>query len=759
MSAARERLARLLDGKDSARPFSAQFLAPAGSLRVEIEGVGQLKLPVTPAQARKLIQRARPASFGRGEETLTDVSVRDTWEITPDLVTITTTGWPALLDNIRDDLGLPPRTRLSAELHSMLVYGKGQFFLPHQDSEKDDDMVATLVLTLPSKHTGGELVIHHNGESDIHRAHPSDLSFAAFYADCRHEITPVKSGYRVALTFNLLAQQEPTEGGPDQEVSDLARCLNEHFATKVPRHYGTDLELPHRLVYLLDHEYTVRGLSWKRLKGADAERARMLRAAAEEAGCDAVLALAEVKETWSAYGAEDDFGYDYDDEYDEDEEELDSEDYEVTELIEDEVALGWWTSPSAKGGEPISLFVPAIEVCASTPSAALVPYNSEYEGYMGNYGNTLERWYRRAAVVVWPHERAFVARAEASTSWALAELSTRIGAGDLDGARAAAESVAPFWKTSMPVNEGMLETALRVATDLAQPATAAMLLEPFGITTLTPADADAFTALVERYGEQWTRTLVAGWFGPMRRWIYSADPDLQGWIESLPRFRDALRDFGEPGATATRVLLSASWNYLNDQFQHLAHVPSVLRKERLEYLGTPLARLLEAGGGDAAAIVPALRERGNIVLEWLLPTLRASTKLSGPARSAAGLDVLARDCAERLGVILAQHIREEDDWSITWPGGCSCELCGTLRAFLTASDRRRLDWPLAKEKRRHIHDRIDGAELPMLHETTRKGRPYTLVVTKTEELFTRELATRQQAVTDLAWLAENWDVE
>jgi 2OG-Fe(II) oxygenase superfamily len=223
MSAARERLARLLDGKDSAGPFSAQFLAPANSLRVEIEGVGQLKLPVTPAQARKLIQRARPASFGRGEETLTDVSVRDTWEITPDLVTITTTGWPALLDNIRDDLGLPPRTRLSAELHSVLVYGKGQFFLPHQDSEKDDDMVATLVLTLPSKHTGGELVIHHNGESDIHRAHPSDLSFAAFYADCRHEITPVKSGFRVALTFNLLAQQEPTEGGPDQEVSDLAR--------------------------------------------------------------------------------------------------------------------------------------------------------------------------------------------------------------------------------------------------------------------------------------------------------------------------------------------------------------------------------------------------------------------------------------------------------------------------------------------------------------------------------------------------------
>ena len=66
---------------------------------------------------------------------------------------------------------------------------------------------------------------------------------------------------------------------------------------------------------------------------------------------------------------------------------------------------------------------------------------------MGNYGNTLDRWYRRAAVVVWPRDRAFAARAEAGSQWALHQLRDRIEAGDLDGARAAAESLAPFWKT------------------------------------------------------------------------------------------------------------------------------------------------------------------------------------------------------------------------------------------------------------------------------------------------------------------------
>jgi hypothetical protein len=37
------------------------------------------------------------------------------------------------------------------------------------------------------------------------------------------------------------------------------------------------------------------------------------------------------------------------------------------------------------------------EVCCSTPSSDLTPYASEHEGYVGNYGNTVDRWYRRAA--------------------------------------------------------------------------------------------------------------------------------------------------------------------------------------------------------------------------------------------------------------------------------------------------------------------------------------------------------------------------
>ena len=161
-----------------------------------------------------------------------------------------------MLDDVRDELGLPPTTRLRAELHAMLIYGKGQFFLPHQDSEKDDAMVGTLVVSLPSAHAGGELIVEHSGESVTYRTSKQDLSFVAFYADCRHEVKPVTSGYRVTLTFNLLADGEADAQGSGL-AADLARCLTEHFATPAAPRYGrTDLDPPNRLVYLLDHEYT-----------------------------------------------------------------------------------------------------------------------------------------------------------------------------------------------------------------------------------------------------------------------------------------------------------------------------------------------------------------------------------------------------------------------------------------------------------------------------------------------------------------------
>ena len=121
-----------------------------------------------------------------------------------------------ILDGLRDDLGLPDGSRLTAELHSVLVYTPGQFFLPHQDSEKSDAHGRrTLTVTLPGRRTGGELVIDHAGEQVTYRVVGRRC--------CRSSrSTPTAGtrsrrsgrGYRVVLTYNLLAAAEtPPSGG------------------------------------------------------------------------------------------------------------------------------------------------------------------------------------------------------------------------------------------------------------------------------------------------------------------------------------------------------------------------------------------------------------------------------------------------------------------------------------------------------------------------------------------------------------------
>ena len=157
---ARDILARTLAGEVKSAS-SVELTATMDDLSVYVEGIGLLRFPLTPAKVRKLIQFGQPARFGRRAETLTDLDVRDTWEIPKPLVSA---GWndaslTDILTTVKDELGLPHRAELTAELHSFLVYEPDQFFLAHQDSEKDDSMIGTLVVTLPSSYTGGELIV------------------------------------------------------------------------------------------------------------------------------------------------------------------------------------------------------------------------------------------------------------------------------------------------------------------------------------------------------------------------------------------------------------------------------------------------------------------------------------------------------------------------------------------------------------------------------------------------------------------------
>ena len=71
-------------------------------------------------------------------------------------------------------------------------------------------MFATLVVVLPTQHTGGELVFRQNGKeftfdsaAAVGLGSEPSVAFAAFFSDVTHEVLEVRSGYRVTLTWNL----------------------------------------------------------------------------------------------------------------------------------------------------------------------------------------------------------------------------------------------------------------------------------------------------------------------------------------------------------------------------------------------------------------------------------------------------------------------------------------------------------------------------------------------------------------------------
>ena len=182
-------------------------------------------------------------------------------------------------------------------LEKLLIYAEGDFFAPHRDSEKDPSMWGTLVVVLPTRHRGGDLVIDHAGRSfrwaPAGDASSGYLSFLGFFADCLHTVEPVEQGHRVALTWSLRSAATELPDAADG-AADLRRSLEEVLAPA---------DRPW-VACLLDHQYSIRGSSWRRLKGADRQRAKALRVAAAELDCACFLALADVHE-WYSYDVED----------------------------------------------------------------------------------------------------------------------------------------------------------------------------------------------------------------------------------------------------------------------------------------------------------------------------------------------------------------------------------------------------------------------------------------------------------------------
>src|SRR5262245_38577885 len=204
-----QQLLEALEKIDRPGTFCTSGRLPPTLPGLEVAGVGAVALPLEKRQAVALKERAHQAPYGKGTQTVVDTDVRRVWEIDADQVTLANPEWDDVVAQAvraaRADLGLENQP-LQAHLYKLLLYEPGSFFLAHRDGEKLDRMVATLVLALPGEHQGGELVVRQEGREvtvDFGPASRFQTQFAAFYADCEHEVRPVRGGFRLTLVYSL----------------------------------------------------------------------------------------------------------------------------------------------------------------------------------------------------------------------------------------------------------------------------------------------------------------------------------------------------------------------------------------------------------------------------------------------------------------------------------------------------------------------------------------------------------------------------
>ena len=359
-------------------------------------------------------------------------------------------------------------------------------------------------------------------------------------------------------------------------------------------------------------------------------------------------------------------------------------------------------------------------------------------------------------------------RAQASPIWALDTLASVLREGEVVRARELVGSLTTFWMDLLSpyvlmggtaygaVTRPSLGRALVVAYGLDDAPLGAMLLGPFGLDQLTPADAPVLKSVVERYGNEWLRGLLAGWVTG-RRGTHATAGDRHAWLGTLPDLCAALVRCG--GNVVVPPVLSTCWQWLVEAIkQAQSHPQPSLRSRQLDELADPIAGLLI---GAVIGEVPALTETAVALLgeddslvRCVVRVMRRIAAVSPEHQDRPGFEVLARTTGHWLERRLAQPVRASDDWSIEAPSGCGCVLCVPLSEFLTDPARQRWEWPLKEESRRHIHGRIDLHELPVRHQTRRTGRPYTLVLSKLPTLFEREEQARHLDEADLRWIRE-----
>ena len=738
-----------------------------------VEGVGPIALPLLQVQADQLIAIAERAPFGRGEETLVDTEVRRTWQIAPERVRIDGRHWAqgleAIVEQVRSGLGVTGT--VVAELYKLLVYDQGSFFVSHRDTEKAPGMFATLVIALPSHHAGGDLLVRHQGRElrlGLQCPDPGEAAFAAFYADCTHEVLPVTAGCRLVLVYKLLRKGPGALPQPPSYLAETAGVASRLRQWSEGKRAADELAhaSPDKLVYPLEHAYTPAELSFQALKGSDAAVAAVLVDAAAQAGCDLHVALMTVAESGSAEQT----GYSQPRRWGRDRDGGDDENFEIGEIIDRSLLLSHWALPDGRAAGLGPIPFADTEISPADALQDLEPDEQYFQEATGNEGASFDRTYRRAALVLWPQHRRLAVLNQAGLAATLPWLDLLAGQWQAEGGQqgsalwAEAHELIGHMLTSWPRQAGYFQPqdnskACQLLTLLAR------LQDAEHIEAMV---TQVIAAGVHNKGENAALLAALGLLPASQAGELLAQVVQANAARGLGACADLLRQAVLAGLAARHLQAAASAlvEALPGDPARPAPADYALRPQAVDAqaIADLMAALccIDSGLADRAAahllawpqtygldalLVPASRR-------WAATPRCTATPYQPEVFKAAPVQRLCAACRAHLEARLALALAPPGDWRRASALPCRCQHCDGLARFLDSPDQRIWRFKAAEAARKHVLSSLRDAGSDVDSVTDKTGSPHALVCTKNQASYERRVLQRQQDLEDLAGLGQ-----
>ncbi|MCF6251321.1 MAG: 2OG-Fe(II) oxygenase [Methylococcaceae bacterium] len=730
---------------------------------LEVNQVGRISLPLLSVQAEQLVKVAERAPYGKGYETLVDTEVRRTWQINVNQVNLSGKYWQKdladIVNHVKLDLGVD--CAVSAELYKLLVYDAGCFFSSHRDTEKTDGMFATLIIVLPSLYSGGELLVRHQQEEvklDLRSQEPEEISFAAFYADCVHEVLPITEGCRLTLVYNLIRTNKkiPLPTPPDyrQAQQKVAALLN-NWALSLNKKNEEDT--PEKLIFLLEHEYSIAELKFDALKNKDAASADVLCVAAKKSDCDLYLALVSIEESGSAEY----FGGGYYNHWDEN---VDEDDFEIGEVIDHYEKISEWRCPD--GSQPVLPALPfkAEEFCPPEDFEHMEASDVEFQEATGNAGASFERMYHCAALVLWPraHYLAIINQAGLNAALSvLKELCQQWKNNKEEKTKQEAHTLASYiLRDWMPLHCEQQSNSYRRSQHIAELLKCLYHLRDVVLI-------NRLCLIIAKKGIYQKEASVA----------LAQASKLLPWSDVVSYTTDAITVSAVKAQAACITLLSGLCRKREksdrQQLRVAAHVLfKALPGDTKRFPGLPpwQQQRMALTAGDVADILVSFclidSDLAEQTLDYMLawPTIYGMDEILLPT----ALDIVGLTTSNELSTVmrlhqlvithlqtrLAEPLEPPADWSRDNTIKCSCNDCRGLRQFLINAEKAQWRLKAVESRRSHVQHSIDMNKCDIDYVTEKKSRPYSLICTKNQASYQRRVVQSQRDQEALARLLD-----